>query len=164
MCVRGGVYALNGCAYPHEKKSQGNGVLDYAAAAGLGLSGEEAFGGMECPPVPGFQSPVKVSDVTRVSGRNKGIQGHQNSCYLDATLFAMFSFTGVFDGLLYRPQTVQDIPEYTDVQRVLREEIVNPLRKKLFVRADKVMRLRRLLDDLTSVRGLTSEEKGTVMS
>ena len=118
---------------------------------------------MECPPVPGFQSPVKVSDVTRVSGRNKGIQGHQNSCYLDATLFAMFSFTGVFDGLLYRPQTVQDIPEYTDVQRVLREEIVNPLRKKLFVRADKVMRLRRLLDDLTSVRGLTSEEKGTLI-
>ena len=118
---------------------------------------------MECPPVPGFQSPVKVSDVSRVSGRNKGIQGHQNSCYLDATLFAMFSFTGIFDGLLYRPQTVQDIPEYTDVQRVLREEIVNPLRKKLFVRADKVMRLRRLLDDLTSVRGLTSEEKGRVM-
>ena len=113
--------------------------------------------------MPGFQSPVKVSDVTRVSGRNKGIQGHQNSCYLDATLFAMFSFTGVFDGLLYRPQTVQDIPEYTDVQRVLREEIVNPLRKKLFVRADKVMRLRRLLDDLTSVRGLTSEEKGTLI-
>ena len=106
----------------------------------------------------------KASDVSRLSGRNRGIQGHQNSCYLDATLFAMFSFTGVFDGLLYRPQTVQDIPEYTDVQRVLREEIVNPLRKKLFVRADKVMRLRRLLDDLTSVRGLTSEEKGTVMS
>ena len=81
-------------------------MLDYAAAAGLGLGlgGEEAFGGMECPPVSGFQSPVKVSDVSRVSGRNKGIQGHQNSCYLDATLFAMFSFTGVFDGLLYRPQ------------------------------------------------------------
>ena len=63
---------------------------------------------------------------------------------------------------LYRPQNLDDIPEYTDVQRVLREEIVNPLRKKLFVRADKVMKLRRLLDDLTSVRGLTSEEKGTV--
>ena len=61
----------------------------------------------------------------------------------------------------YRPQNLEDIPEYTDVQRVLREEIVNPLRKKLFVRADKVMKLRRLLDDLTSVRGLTSEEKGT---
>ena len=42
--------------------------------------------------------------MSQLSGRNRGIQGHQNSCYLDATLFAMFSFTGVFDGLLYRPQ------------------------------------------------------------
>ena len=121
------------------------------------------FGPLDSPVVPGFCAPhTAVDSVSAICGRNKGIQGHQNSCYLDATLFAMFSFTGVFDGLLYRPQTVEDIPEYTDVQRVLREEIVNPLRKKLFVRADKVMKLRRFLDDLTSVRGLTSEEKGEV--
>ena len=63
-----------------------------------------------------------------------------------------------------RPQTVDDIPEYTAVQRVLREEIVNPLRKRLFVRADRVMKLRQFLDDLTSVRGLTSEEKGRCLS
>ena len=66
----------------------------------------------------------------------------------------------VFDCLLYRPPTTQDIPEYSDVQRVLREEIVNPLRKNWFVRADRVMKLRQLLDSLTSVRGLMSEEKG----
>ncbi len=65
----------------------------------------------------------------------------------------------VFDSLLYRPQSDGDIPEYTDVQRVLREEIVNPLRKHLFVRADRVMKLRRFLDNLTSVKGLMSEEK-----
>ena len=47
---------------------------------------------------------------------------------------------------------MDDIPEYTAVQRVLREEIVNPLRKKLFVRADKVMKLRQFLDDLTSAK------------
>lgn len=45
------------------------------------------------------------------------------------------------------------------VQRVLREEIVNPLRKNLFVTADHVMNLRKLLDRLSSVSGLTSEEK-----
>ncbi len=72
--------------------------------------------------------------LAKVVGRNKGIQGHQNSCYLDATLFAMFSFTSVFDSLLYRPPSPDDIVEYTDVQKVLREEIVNPLRKNLFVR------------------------------
>lgn len=42
---------------------------------------------------------------------------------------------------------------------MLREEIVNPLRKNLFVRADRVMTLRKLLDQLSSVSGLTSEEK-----
>lgn len=45
------------------------------------------------------------------------------------------------------------------MQKVLREEIVNPLRKNVFVRADRVMKLRELLDKLSSVSGLTSEEK-----
>ena len=63
--------------------------------------------------------------------------------------------------MLYRPPDAEDIPEYGNVQKVLREEIVNPLRKHQFVRADKVMKLRKLLDNLTSVKGLMSEEKGT---
>ena len=49
------------------------------------------FGGIECPTVPGFEQPIQ--DYVPLLGRNRGIQGHQNSCYLDATLFAMFSFT-----------------------------------------------------------------------
>ena len=118
------------------------------------------FGEIDCPVVPGFQSPIKGDDLVPFCGRNRGIQGNQNSCYLDATLFVMFSFTSVFDCLLYRPPSTQDIDEYTEVQRVLREEIVNPLRKNWFVRADRVMKLRQLLDSLTSVRGLMSEEKG----
>ena len=66
----------------------------------------------------------------------------------------------VFDCLLYRPPNKDDIKEYGEVQRVLREEIVNPLRKNWFVRADRVMKLRQLLDSLTSVKGLLNEEKG----
>lgn len=61
-------------------------------------------------------------------GKNRGIQGHHNSCYLDATLFAMFSCTSVFDSILHRPKNNDDIAEYDEVQRVLKEEIVNPLR------------------------------------
>ena len=56
-----------------------------------GLHGE--FGDMDCPVVPGFHAPIKIDDLMVFCGRNRGIQGHQNSCYLDATLFAMFSFT-----------------------------------------------------------------------
>lgn len=57
------------------------------------------------------------------------------------------------------PFLLQDIASYGEVQKVLREEIVNPLRKKLFVRADRVMKLRQLLERLSSVTGLTCEEK-----
>ena len=47
-------------------EQNGGGTLDYASALAAGLGGggssegEEAFGGMDCPPVSGFQSPVKV--------------------------------------------------------------------------------------------------------
>jgi ubiquitin thioesterase CYLD len=71
-----------------------------------------------------------------------------------------FFFFSVFDSLLFRPQTEKDVPQYQEVQRVLREEIVNPLRQNLYVRADRVMKLRTLLENLSSVTGLTSEEKG----
>ncbi|KOB70254.1 40S ribosomal protein S3a [Operophtera brumata] len=52
-----------------------------------------------------------------------------------------------------------DSPHYSEVQRVLREQIVNPLRRHGYVRADRVMKLRTLLERLSDVPGLTSEEK-----
>ena len=58
-----------------------------------GLSDYDTFGKVECPVVPGFYPPIEMVDVEKLYGRNKGIQGHKNSCYLDATLFAMFAFT-----------------------------------------------------------------------
>lgn len=74
----------------------------------------------------------------------------------------MALINSVFDSLLFRPGTDRDIDRYKEVQQVLREEIVNPLRENLFVRADRVMKLRTLLEQLSSVSGLTSEEKGTL--
>ena len=119
-----------------------------------------SFGSIDCPTVTGDVAPLSSpEELQALCGKNRGIQGHHNSCYLDATLFAMFSCTTIFESLLYRPPTKSDIPEYQEVQRVLKEEIVNPLRANLYVRADRVMHLRTLLEKLTSVRGLTSEEK-----
>ncbi|XP_040359205.1 uncharacterized protein LOC115313525 isoform X5 [Ixodes scapularis] len=92
-------------------------------------------------------------------GRERGIQGHHNSCYLDATLFAMFSCTDVFDSMIHRPKRVSDIDEYSDIQKVLRDDIVNELRRKKFVSHEKVMKLRELLDAQGGVSGLTTEEK-----
>ncbi|KAF6215400.1 hypothetical protein GE061_010152 [Apolygus lucorum] len=118
------------------------------------------FSGMDSPIVPGCVPPVSgEEDISPICGKYKGIQGHHNSCYLDATLFSMFTFTSVFDSLLYRPPGPGDIPNYREVQQVLREEIVNPLRKFYFTRADRVMKLRRLMEKLSNVSGLTTEEK-----
>lgn len=102
---------------------------------------------------------LALENMKCLCGKGKGIQGHNNSCYLDATLFAMFSRVTIFESLLYRPQNFQDISEYSEVQRVLKEEIVKQLRIDLYVSAERVMHLRTLLEKLSSVRGLTSEEK-----
>lgn len=58
----------------------------------------------------------------------RGIQGHHNSCYLDATLFATFAFSSVIDSILLRPKEAKDIEQYEEVQTVLRDNIVYPLR------------------------------------
>ncbi|CAH0404952.1 unnamed protein product [Chilo suppressalis] len=123
----------------------------------LDLHHAEQFDQPDCPVVPGVVPPL--TSLGELAGKNRGIQGHHNSCYLDATLFAMFTFTSVFDALLYRPPEAEDSPHYPEVQRVLREEIVNPLRRHGYVRADRVMKLRTLLERLSDVPGLTSEEK-----
>ncbi|XP_043865219.1 ubiquitin carboxyl-terminal hydrolase CYLD isoform X3 [Drosophila mojavensis] len=120
------------------------------------------FGHVDCPSVLGAVPPLAIKDLDEleaICGKFKGIQGHHNSCYLDATLFSMFTFTSVFDSILYRRPNSEDISHYSAVQSVLRDEIVNPLRKNVFVRADRVMKLRNFLDQLSSVSGLTSEEK-----
>lgn len=68
--------------------------------------------------MPGCVAPLIMSneeDVQAVCKKFRGIQGHHNSCYLDATLFAMFTFTSVFDSVLYRPKNSNDIPSYEEV-------------------------------------------------
>jgi len=60
------------------------------------------------------------------TGIGKGIQGHQNSCYFDATLYGIFAFSDAFDNLLVE-DNVTSI-EGCEVQKIIREEIVYPLR------------------------------------
>ncbi|ELU06273.1 hypothetical protein CAPTEDRAFT_156372 [Capitella teleta] len=118
-----------------------------------------AFGAMACPDLEGDIPPPSANDLDRFLGQNKGIQGHHNSCYMDAMLFSMYSFSMVFDSILFRPKRSDDIKDYDKVQKVLRDGIVNPLRSNFFVRADKVLNLRKLLDKCSSVKGLMTEEK-----
>ncbi|NXU79508.1 CYLD hydrolase, partial [Oreotrochilus melanogaster] len=65
--------------------------------------------------------------VQVLQGRMKGIQGHCNSCYIDVALFSLFSCTSVVDSMLFKPFPLCD----RNVQSILRDEIVNPLRNHL---------------------------------
>uniref|UniRef100_UPI00398F0DDA ubiquitin carboxyl-terminal hydrolase CYLD-like n=1 Tax=Pristiophorus japonicus TaxID=55135 RepID=UPI00398F0DDA len=85
----------------------------------------------------------------------RGIQGHCNSCYMDSALFSLFSCTLVLDSMLHKSTSHQD----GHIQRILREEIVNPLRRDGFVDCKKVMNLRKELTQGGYCAGFTSEEK-----
>lgn len=97
----------------------------------------------------------------KMTGWKRGIQGHCNSCYLDATLFCMFAFSSVLDTVLLRPPNKNDSDSYCETRDLLRTEIVNPLRKHGYVCATKVMALRKILEEtgFPGSAGFTSEEK-----
>nr|CDJ90722.1 Hypothetical protein CBG09948 [Haemonchus contortus] len=135
--------------------------IDHSTAYGGAGSPKQCrsdFGSIDSGVEPTKCEPWKITED--LVGRMKGIQGHKNSCYLDATLYAMFVQSTAFDRLLERPATRDDIPQYRELQRLLASEVVYPLRKFHYVRADHIMKVRELLAKcLPHMRGLTSEEK-----
>ncbi|KAM6950381.1 ubiquitin carboxyl-terminal hydrolase CYLD isoform 3-T3 [Lycodopsis pacificus] len=119
-----------------------------------------AFGGYLSEVVHENTPPRTENDGLDVMvGKKKGIQGHYNSCYLDSTLFCLFSFSSVLDTVLLRPRSKTDVEYYRETQELLRTEIVNPLRIHGYVCATKVMKLRRILENVEAASGFTSEEK-----
>ncbi|XP_057218280.1 ubiquitin carboxyl-terminal hydrolase CYLD [Triplophysa rosa] len=87
--------------------------------------------------------------LSRLVGRMRGIQGHLNSCYLDATLFSLFTSSSACDGV----NTSADSEE--GISHILRRDIVNPLRRSGFVPAESVMNFRKQL----GCKSFTTEEK-----
>ncbi|KAL2091319.1 hypothetical protein ACEWY4_013582 [Coilia grayii] len=95
--------------------------------------------------------PLAESEVlTVLEGKMKGIQGHFNSCYLDATLFSLFSSSVTLDRLCLNSANAEG-----SISRQMRKEIVNQLRRHGFVPAENVMNLRKQLGCST----FASEEK-----
>ncbi|XP_011612622.2 ubiquitin carboxyl-terminal hydrolase CYLD isoform X2 [Takifugu rubripes] len=97
-------------------------------------------------PVPPFEDsaedapPIPESEaLSLLVGRMKGIQGHVNSCYLDATLFSLFSSSLTLDNICRKPADTEKPTACT-----LRK-IVNRLRRQGFVPADSVALFRRQL-------------------
>ncbi|XP_072110542.1 ubiquitin carboxyl-terminal hydrolase CYLD-like [Mobula birostris] len=131
----------------------------------VSLDGNVVVGDLPASPFAGSREsyvvseiipPPRSEDAVRIlQGRMRGIQGHCNSCYMDSALFSLFSCSMVLDSLLYKSTTHHN----AHIQQILREEIVNPLRRDGFVDCKKVMNLRQELTQGGYCAGFTSEEK-----
>nr|XP_020633462.1 ubiquitin carboxyl-terminal hydrolase CYLD-like [Pogona vitticeps] len=112
--------------------------------------------GPDTPVVFSNLPPLRDEMAVKVlSGRMRGIQGHCNSCYMDAALFSLFSCTSVLDSMLYKPS----FPPELQVQKILRDKIVNPLRQNGFVAARSVMDLRHHLTEKGQCSSFATSEK-----
>ncbi|KAJ8007646.1 hypothetical protein DPEC_G00096330 [Dallia pectoralis] len=104
--------------------------------------------------------PVQEEEAKEMyQGCKRGIQGHLNSCYLDASLFSLFACCSSVDRVLLCPSEPSDGPRCSQARDLLRCEIVNPLRRFGYVCASKTMALRRLLEAESSDAGFTNQEK-----
>ena len=71
-----------------------------------------------------------TEQMMRYIGLYRGIQGHQNSCYLDSTIFGLFALSDVFDSMfLAADQSITTDQNRKRVANLLWKGIVNPLRK-----------------------------------
>lgn len=91
----------------------------------------------------------KKEPDTEVRNMFRGIQGSNNSCYIDATLNAMFSYSTVFDYMVTaRMKEVERNSEdgvAEEVRKILRRDIVRPLRTNGFVPHESIGKFRSLL-------------------
>ncbi|XP_042321038.1 ubiquitin carboxyl-terminal hydrolase CYLD-like [Sceloporus undulatus] len=117
---------------------------------------EKYSGGLDAAGELSNSPPLRDDMAVNVlHGRMRGIQGHCNSCYMDAALFSLFSCTSVLDSMLYKPALPQD----GHVQKILRDKIVNPLRQNGFVAARSVMDLRHQLTEKGECSSFATSEK-----
>jgi ubiquitin thioesterase CYLD len=74
--------------------------------------------------------------IQRYIGDRKGIQGHQNSCYMDASIFGLFALTDAFDELFLKAESRNPADQNRQaIADLLWKGIVNPLRKYVHVHA-----------------------------
>jgi len=66
------------------------------------------------------------NQMEKYLGDERGIQGHQNSCYLDATVFGLFALSDVFDFMFL--EEARDAAA-KEIISILWKGIINPLRK-----------------------------------
>jgi hypothetical protein len=71
----------------------------------------------------------------------------------------MFACCDAFDSLLLRKRRPKDSILFEDLQKLLKTTVVGPLRRRFFVNWKSVMKIRKVLAQLSSDSGMTSDEK-----
>lgn len=88
-----------------------------------------------------------VTDINEsISGTRSGIEGSNNSCYLDSMLFCLFYSTTIFDFLLEPKHKEKKYAKAC--RKILHKQIVSQLRSTLFCGYEQVMDLRMHLSKL----------------
>lgn len=85
------------------------------------------------------------SKIEQGGGFGVGVQGKNNSSYVDASLFALFSFNKTFDSCLHQLKDKENGKLTSRVKKVMRNDIILSLRKEFYVSHDKVLGLCELL-------------------
>jgi len=102
------------------------------------------------PYVGGFRfeaQPVNLDSVIMTTGEHRGIQGQNNSCYLDSSLMAMFYANDTFDSLLVRAGegNTQQNDQLEYARRYMMLHIVNHVRQRGYVPSGLVVEWRRMI-------------------
>jgi ubiquitin thioesterase CYLD len=103
------------------------------------------------PPIPIIKSfnyrcietPPHTPLDPNLTGQWRGIQGENNSCYIDSTLFAMFALTTAFDHLIQCEQEPDEEIRY--LRDTIRTQVINPLRSRFYVESSPIRHLREIL-------------------
>ena len=86
-----------------------------------------AYGNYDSPIVKDYVPPPSTLSP-EMYGLHRGIQGHNNSCYLDCTLFSMFLCNSNFDEMLREKNYSNGDQLLRYIQGTLSGGIVNCLR------------------------------------
>jgi len=105
-----------------------------------------------------LNNPLSFSPKEKEAyGNWRGIQGENNSCYIDSTIYAMFAFTNKFDFLISSSNEKYDENEVM-LQQILKLEIVNLIRLRNYVCSENIIKWRLVLDNWLSGNIATTQK------
>ncbi len=96
-------------------------------------------------------SPPSALTSLSIFGLWRGLEGHNNSCYFDVLVMAMFAFHDRFDELFSPEKLKQAHHDDAMLLRMLADLVVRPLRERMFVPRSAFGAIRQHLSDVTKI-------------